>query len=59
MVAEVDSLIEKKIYEVVDRPAYKRVVNSKWVFKKKRGISGAVEKYKANWWQEDSLRRKV
>ena len=40
MVAEVDSLIENKVYEVVDRPAYKRVVSSKWLFKKKR-----VEKY--------------
>ena len=47
MVAAVDSLIKNKVYEVVDRPAYKRVVSSKWVFKKKRGISGAVEKYKA------------
>ena len=47
MVAEVNSLIENKVYEVVDRPAYKRVVSSKWLFKKKRGISGAVEKYKA------------
>ena len=42
MVAEVDSLIENKVYEVVDRAAYKRVVSSKWSFKKKRGISGAV-----------------
>ena len=40
-------MIENKVYEVVERPPYKRVVSSKWVFKKKRGISGAVEKYKA------------
>ena len=58
MVVEVDSLIENKVYEVVDRPAYKRVVSSKWVFKKKRGISGAIET-KQDWWQKDSLKRKV
>ena len=45
--AEVDSLVENKVYEIVDRPGYKAVVSSKWVFKKKRGISGEVEKYKA------------
>ena len=47
MVAEVHPLIENKVYEVVDRPAYKRVVSSKGVFKKKRGISKAIEQYKA------------
>ena len=45
--AEVDSLIENKVYEVVDRPHHMQPVTSKWVFKKKRGISGEVEKYKA------------
>ena len=47
MVAKVNSLIENKVYGVVDRPAHKRVVSSKWVFKKKRGIFRVVEKYKA------------
>ena len=45
--AKVDSLIENKVYAVVDRPHHKQTVTSKWVFKKKRGISGEVEKYKA------------
>ena len=45
--AEVASLVENKVYEVVDRPASKGVITSKWVFKKKRGITGEVEKYKA------------
>ena len=31
----------------VDRPTGKPVITSKWVFKKKRGLSGKVEKYKA------------
>ena len=45
--AEVESLIEDKVYAVVDRPHHKVPVTSKWVFKRKRGISGEVEKYKA------------
>ena len=45
--AEVDSLIENKVYTIVVRPTHKQPVTSKWVFKKKRGISGEVEKYKA------------
>ena len=32
---------------VVDRPVGKPVITSKWVFKKKRGLTGKVEKYKA------------
>ena len=44
--AEVASLIENGVYEVVDRPFGKPVITSKWVFKKKRGLSGKVEKYK-------------
>ena len=46
-VAEVASLVENKVFEVVDRPASKPVITSKWVFKKKKGISGNIEKYKA------------
>ena len=46
-VAEVASLIENKAYTAVDGPSHKQVVTSKWVFKKKRSMSGAVEKYKA------------
>ena len=45
--AEVDSLIENKVYTINNRPTDKQPVTSKWVFKKKRGISGVVEKYKA------------
>ena len=38
---------KNKLFEIVDRPASHSVITSKWVFKKKRGLSGAVEKYKA------------
>ena len=37
----------KQGFEVVDRPAAKPVITSKWVFKKKKGVSRKVEKYKA------------
>ena len=43
--AETQSVIDNKV-EVVDRPN-KKTVTSKWVLKKKRGFTGAVEKYKA------------
>ena len=42
--AEVSSLIEYNVYTVVDRTTRKQVVTSKWVFKKKRGMSRAMEK---------------
>ena len=44
--AEVASLVENKVFAVVDRPHHP-VITSKWVFKRKRGLSGEVEKYKA------------
>lgn len=46
-VAIVASLQENKVYTIVDRPEDKIIVTSKWVFKKKIGLSGKVEKYKA------------
>ena len=42
-----ESLIENKVFTVVDSPSNKRVITSKWVFKKKKGVSSKVEKYKA------------
>ena len=44
--AEVASLVENKVFEVVARPAAKTVITSKWVFKRKKGLPGKVEKYK-------------
>ena len=40
---EVESLIDNKVFSVVDKP----LITSKWIFKKKKGVSGKVEKYKA------------
>lgn len=44
---EVASLIENKVFSVVDAPTDKPVITAKWVFKRKRGLLGALEKYKA------------
>ena len=44
---EVASMVENKVFDIVDRLAAHQVITSKWVFKKKRGISGEVEKHKA------------
>lgn len=44
---EVESLQQNKVYSIVDRPKKKTIITSKWVFKKKKGLSGKVEKYKA------------
>ena len=45
--AEIESLVEKKVFSVVNRPGDKQVITSKWVFKRKTGIDGKVEKYEA------------
>ena len=45
--AGVAFVLENTVYEVVDKPASHEVITSKWVFKKKRGLTGVVEKYKA------------
>ena len=44
--AEAASLVENKVFAVVDRARH-LVITSKWVFKRKRGLSGEVEKYKS------------
>lgn len=41
------SLQENRVWDVVDLPEGKRVIGSKWIFKRKIGSSGAVERYKA------------
>lgn len=35
------------LYEVVERPRDRKIVDSKWVFKIKRGPNGEIERYKA------------
>ena len=47
MQSEMDSLRENGVYEIVDRPVGKKVVQSKWVLRVKTNELGEIEKYKA------------
>ena len=47
MKSEMDSLKENGVFEIVDRPAGKKVIKSKWVFRVKTNELGEIEKYKA------------
>ena len=44
---EIDSLSENDVWDLIDLPDGKRVIGSKWVFKRKFGIDGTVKGYKA------------
>jgi hypothetical protein len=44
---EMKALMEKGVYEWVEKPTHKTPLPAKWVFKIKRDKQGAVEKYKA------------
>jgi Reverse transcriptase (RNA-dependent DNA polymerase) len=44
---ELSSFEKLNVYEVVDRPSDRKVVDSKWVFKTKRGPDGEIVKHKA------------
>jgi hypothetical protein len=44
---ELDIFRRMKLYEVVEKPPNRKVVDSKWVFKLKRGPDGTIAKHKA------------
>src|SRR6188472_1810729 len=44
---ELDSLEENKVWDVVDRPKVRKVVDSMWVFKHKLNADGSIDRYKA------------
>jgi hypothetical protein len=44
---ELDVFRQMKLYEIVDKPTDRKVVDSKWVFRLKRGPDGEIEKHKA------------
>jgi hypothetical protein len=44
---ELDIFRQMKLYEIVDKPTNRKVVDSKWVFQLKRGPDGEIEKHKA------------
>ena len=47
MQKEMDSLHANKVWELVPLPRNKRVIGSKWVFTRKAGPNGSVERFKA------------
>ena len=44
---ELDTFEKIGLYEEVERPRDRKVIDSKWVFKVKRGPDGEIQKYKA------------
>lgn len=53
MIKEINSLRENKTWILVDLPQDKRVISTKWVFKRKYNEDGYLERYKARKWQKD------
>jgi hypothetical protein len=47
MVEEMDVLDKNEAWDIVEFPARRKYVGSKWLFKKKFNVEGKVEKYKA------------
>eukprot|EP00253_Pinus_taeda_P028459 PITA_28459 len=47
MVDEMESLHKNEAWDLVEFPARRKPITSKWVFKKKTNAEGKVEKYKA------------
>ncbi len=43
---EMESLQYNDVWDLVELPAERKIVGSKWVFKKKTGADGTVERYK-------------
>ena len=44
---ELETFKRMKLYETVDKPTDQKIVDSKWVFRLKRGPDGEIEKHKA------------
>jgi hypothetical protein len=47
MIEEYQSIMKKKVWEIVPRPKNKDVVSSRWLFQIKYVADGSIEKYKA------------
>jgi hypothetical protein len=47
MVEEMDALDKNEAWDLVELPTGRKVIDNKWVFKKKMNVEGKVEKYKA------------
>ena len=49
MTTECDSLRKNKTWTLVERPADRKVLRGKWVYKLKRGPGGDIARWKARW----------
>lgn len=47
MRTEYDTLVKNNTWELTDRPANKKILTNKWVFKLKKNQDGSVDKHKA------------
>lgn len=47
MYNEMSSLQENDVWDLVELPQGRKAIGSKWVFKKKMGADGTIERYKA------------
>ena len=47
MEKEIGSLHDNNVWELVELPADRKAVGSKWVFKVKTNANGSIERYKA------------
>ena len=44
---EMESMYSNSVWELVDPPEHVRSIGCKWIYKKKRGIDGKIETFKA------------
>ena len=43
---EIKMIHKNQIWELVDRPLYKKAIGVKWVFRTKLNVDGSINKYK-------------
>ena len=44
---ELNALNRNNTWDIVDKPANRKIVDNRWVFKIKRNADGSIERYKA------------
>jgi len=45
--SEIRSLLRNKVFKIVDKPSNRKLIPCKWIYKRKKSKTGAVEKFKA------------
>jgi hypothetical protein len=56
---ELDQIEKNDTWELVPRPRYKNVIDTKWVFRNKLNEDGQVTRNKVDWYVKDMHRLKV